>query len=169
MSQEKRADMSSTEHQPSSVAPSDDVIGDQEQAPQLERRLGLSASFSMITGSMLGIGIFLAPGLAAKHINTSGLFLGAWIFTGMVALAGASIYGKLGVMMPRSGGDYVFHREAFGPSVAFAYGWGLISAAFAGSLAAMSVALCTFQLQPLLGLPTGEIISWTLGGWGASV
>ena len=74
MSQEKRADMSSIE-QTSAVAHSDHT----DIHPQLERRLGLSASFSMITGSMLGIGIFLAPGLAAKHINTSGLFLGAWI------------------------------------------------------------------------------------------
>ena len=169
MSQEKSAVVSSSEHQsplPTTRGRSENA---QSQAPELERRIGLSASFSIITGSMLGIGIFLAPGLAAKHINTSGLFLGAWIFTGMVALAGASIYGKLGVMMPKSGGDYVFHREAFGPSVAFAYGWGLISAAFAGSLAAMSVALCTFQLQPLLGLPGGQLFSAVILGFEITV
>ena len=58
MSQKKRVDMSSTE-QNAAVAHSDHT----DTQPQLERRLGLSASFSMITGSMLGIGIFLAPGL----------------------------------------------------------------------------------------------------------
>jgi APA family basic amino acid/polyamine antiporter len=168
MSQETPSEISSADRQSTSSA-FDDSPSTQGQEPQLERRLGLSASFSMITGSMLGIGIFLAPGLAAQHINTSGLFLGAWIFTGMIALAGASIYGKLGVMMPKSGGDYIFHREAFGPSVAFAYGWGLICAAFAGSLAAMSVALCTFQLQPLLGLPGGELFSTGALGYDLTV
>lgn len=104
----------------------------------------------MIAGSMLGIGIFIAPCLAAKHIPSNELFFAAWIFTGLIALAGASIYGRLGVMMPRSGGEYIFHREALGSSAAFAYGWGLISAAFAGSLAALSVALCTYQVPELL-------------------
>ena len=37
----------------------------------------------------------------------------------MIALTGAWIYAQLGVMLPRSGGDYVFHREAMGGSVAF--------------------------------------------------
>ena len=138
-----------------------------EPPQRLERQLGLSASFSMITGSMLGIGLFLAPCLAARHIPTSGLFFGAWIFTGIIALAGAWIYSKLGVMLPRSGGDYVFHREALGSSVAFSYGWGMLSAAFAGSLAAMSVALCSYQLLPLLGLPTGEL--WVITLWGLTV
>ena len=125
-----------------------------DSEPKLNRKLGLSSSFSMITGSMLGIGIFLAPCLAARHINTSGLFFGAWILTGIVALAGAWIYGRLGVMHPQSGGDYIFHREAFGSLLASSYGWGMLSSAFAGSLAAMSVALCNYQLLPLFGLPT---------------
>lgn len=134
---------------------------DDSDSSQLDRKLGLSSSFSMITGSMLGIGIFLAPCLAARHIYTSGLFFGAWILTGMVALAGAWIYGRLGVMFPKSGGDYIFHREAFGSVLASSYGWGMLSSAFAGSLAAMSVALCTYQLLPLFGLPSGELISFS--------
>ena len=145
-----------------------DQQGSQEEA-QLPRQLGLSSSFSMITGSMLGIGIFLAPCLAARHISTSGLFFGAWILTGMVALAGAWIYGRLGVMHPKSGGDYIFHREAFGSSIASSYGWGLLSSAFAGSLAAMSVALCAYQLLPLLGLPIGNLWTFELFGGAFSI
>jgi basic amino acid/polyamine antiporter, APA family len=72
--------------------------------------------------------------------------------------------------MPHSGGDYVFQREALGPSVAFAYGWGLLSAGFAGSIAAMAVPLCTFQLGALTGwdvssiaftLPVAGAIKWS--------
>jgi len=106
---------------------------------------------------MLGIGIFLAPVTMATHLSDPAVFIGVWVFTGLIALAGATSYAELGVMMPHSGGDYVFQRAALGPSFAFAYGWGLLSAGFAGSIAAMSVPLCTFQLGALTGWPMGDV------------
>ena len=109
---------------------------------------------------MLGIGIFLAPVTMALHIDSVGVFFGVWIFTGLVALSGATAYAELGVLYPQSGGDYIFHREVLGDSTAFAYGWGLLSAGFAGSVAAMSVPLCTFQLKQLTGLDTSAI-AWS--------
>ena len=120
------------------------------------RRIGLTGALALVAGSMLGIGIFLAPVTMATHIHSPALFLGVWAFTGLIALAGATSYAELGVMMPHSGGDYVFHREALGSSVAFAYGWGLLSTGFAGSIAAMAVPLCTFQLGNLSGWPMSE-------------
>ena len=84
-------------------------------------------------------------------------------------MAGAVACAELGTMMPRAGGDYVFQYEAFGPSVAFASGWVLFAAIFSGSIATMSVALCTYQLPVLLGtdlsanaftLPWGSELSW---------
>ena len=120
-------------------------------SPQPQRQLGLSASFTIVAGSMLGIGIFLAPTTMALHLNSTFLFVGVWIFTGLVSLSGATTYAELGVLFPKSGGDYHFHRQALGPSVAFAYGWGLLGAGFAGSIAAMSVPFCAFQLSFLLG------------------
>jgi len=122
-----------------------------------ERRIGLTGSLALVAGSMLGIGIFLAPVTMATKLYSPSLFIGVWIFTGLIALAGATSYAELGVMMPHSGGDYVFHREALGPSVAFAYGWGLLSAGFAGSIAAMAVPLCTFQLGALSAWSMTEV------------
>ena len=115
------------------------------------RLIGLGSALALVAGSMLGIGIFLAPVTMAQHLNSVGVFFGVWVFTGLIALAGAMAYAELGVRMPHSGGDYVFQREALGPSVAFAYGWGLLSAGFAGSIAAMAVPLCTYQLGALTG------------------
>lgn len=121
-----------------------------------QRRIGLMGSLALVAGSMLGIGIFLAPVTMATHLSSPALFIGVWIFTGFIALAGATSYAELGVMMPHSGGDYVFHREALGSSVAFAYGWGLLSTGFAGSIAAMAVPLCTYQVGTLSGFPMTE-------------
>jgi basic amino acid/polyamine antiporter, APA family len=122
------------------------------------RSLGLLSSLAIVMGSMLGIGIFLAPVTMATHINSPEIFMGVWIFTGVVVLSGATSYAELGVMFPQSGGDYVFHREALGHSAAFAYGWGLLSAGFAGSIAAIAVPLCTYQLSELSGFDTTQLL-----------
>jgi APA family basic amino acid/polyamine antiporter len=122
------------------------------------RKIGVFDGISLVAGSMLGIGIFLAPVQMANEMNNPWLFLGLWLFTGIIALSGASAYAELGVLLPHSGGDYVFHRKALGTSVSFAYGWGLLSAGFAGSIAAMTVPLCTFQLSKLIGFDTQQIL-----------
>ena len=114
-------------------------------------------SLAIVSGSMLGIGIFLAPTTMSLHISSHTMFFAVWIFTGLIALAGAMSYAELGTLMPHSGGDYIFHREALGPSIAFAYGWSLLAAGFAGSIAAMSVPLCTFQFAMLTDLPMSDV------------
>jgi APA family basic amino acid/polyamine antiporter len=130
---------------------------------ELERKIGIFDGISLVAGSMLGIGIFLAPVQMAKEIGDPLVFMLLWFFTGVIALSGASAYAELGVLLPHSGGDYVFHRSALGKSASFAYGWGLLSAGFAGSIAAMTVPLCTYQLSLLTGFDSSQILyhsSW---------
>ena len=113
-------------------------------------------TFAIVAGSMLGIGIFLAPPLVAERVGSEWLFIALWVFGGIVALGGAVACGELGAMFPRSGGDYVFQREAFGPSLAFANGWLLFSAVFGGSIAAIAVGLSQYQLPVILGMELGQ-------------
>ncbi|MBN2497152.1 MAG: APC family permease [Deltaproteobacteria bacterium] len=112
-----------------------------------------------MAGSMLGIGIFLAPPIVARHVDSSWLFIAIWLFGGLTALGGAVACGELAALFPQNGGDYVFQRKAFGPSVAFASGWVLLGAVFAGSIAAISAGLCTFQLPVLLGVESARLTS----------
>ena len=55
-----------------------------------------------------------------------------------MALAGALSNGELGGLFPRSGGEYVYLREAYGPSVGFLSGWTSFWIAFPGSIAALA-------------------------------
>ncbi len=105
----------------------------------------------MVAGSMLGVGIFLLPQQVALRVDSAAAFVVAWLLGGVVALCGASAYAILGRRHPAAGGEYVYLREAFGLSVAFAAGWLLLLGVFAGSIAAMAVAVGTYQLPVLLG------------------
>ena len=46
-----------------------------------------------------------------------------WAVMGGMALCGALCYGALAARYPQAGGGYVYLREAYGPRVAFLYGW----------------------------------------------
>ena len=98
-----------------------------------QRVIGPLGGFAIVAGSMLGIGIFLSPPIVAKHVGAPLPFLLVWMAGGLTALAGAVACAELGALFPRAGGDYVFQREAYGPSVAFASGWALFAAIFSGS------------------------------------
>ena len=121
-------------------------------APQrFQRSIGFWGAFSIVAGSMLGIGIFLSPGEMARSVSSPWIFLGIWLAAGVIVIGGAVAYAELGTRFPKAGGDYVFHREAFGSSVAFATGWGLFGAIFSGSIAAVAVAIWQYQLSALTG------------------
>lgn len=114
------------------------------------RVIGAPGTVAIVAGSMIGIGIFLTPPLVAANVGSVAMFFACWLVGAAMAFAGSTAYAELGSMYPRAGGDYVFLRETFGSSVAFAAGWVLFLGIFCGSLAAMSVALCQYQLHAIL-------------------
>src|SRR5437660_1006249 len=91
---------------------------------RLPRRLGLWSAVAVVIGSTIGSGIFRTPATIAQRVDDVPLFLLSWVLGGAVTLCGALTYAELAAMFPRSGGIYVFIREAFGPLPAFLFGWG---------------------------------------------
>lgn len=116
----------------------------------MRRVIATPGALSLVAGSMLGVGIFLNPRLVAAEVVHAGPFLLAWLVGGLIALSGAIAYAGLGRRYAQAGGDYVFIREAFGSSAAFAAGWVLLAGVFAGSVASLSVAVCTYQVPALI-------------------
>ena len=105
----------------------------------LRRALGAWDGASLTIGSVIGTGIFLTAGDVARSLPHPGLVLAAWIFGGLLVLAGALAYAEMGVMYPRAGGLYHFLREAWGPLPAFLYGWTCLMVIMTGGCAAISV------------------------------
>ncbi len=100
--------------------------------------LGVADSALLVVGSIVGAGIFFVSPSVAQSVQSPAAFLGAWLLGGLVALAGALTNGELGGLFPRSGGEYVYLREAYGPAFGFLSGWTSFWIGFPGSIAALA-------------------------------
>jgi APA family basic amino acid/polyamine antiporter len=114
----------------------------------LKRDLGLLETTTIIMGSMIGSGIFLAPALIAAIVVQDelgpGSFVSIWVIGGLLTLCGALSYGELAAAFPRAGGQYVFLKEAFSPFSAFLYGWTIFLVVQTGLIAAVAVAFANY-------------------------
>jgi len=90
---------------------------------RLQRSLGMWFGVAVGVGGMIGAGILRAPADVAARLPSPWLFLGAWVLGGIYALLGANAIAELATIRPRSGGQYVFVREALGPYAGFIVGW----------------------------------------------
>jgi APA family basic amino acid/polyamine antiporter len=119
-----------------------------EGGGNLKRDLGLLEATTIIMGSMIGSGIFLAPALIAAIVVEDGLGAGSfvliWAIGGLLTLCGALSYGELAAAYPRAGGQYVFLTEAFSPFLAFLYGWTVFLVIQTGFIAAVAVAFANY-------------------------
>ena len=95
-------------------------------------------------GGIIGAGIFITPYIVAQQVPSTVLILGAWALGGLVALAGAFIYAELSSQTSVSGGQYVYLRDAFHPSLAFVYGWALLLVTQSGGMAAVAVTFAKY-------------------------
>jgi APA family basic amino acid/polyamine antiporter len=125
-----------------------------EPAPAgFQQRLGLFDSTMLVSGAMIGSGIFIVSAGIARDVGAPGWLLAVWLVTGVMTVIGALSYAELAAMMPHAGGQYVYLREAYSPLWGFLYGWTLFLVIQTGTIAAVGVAFAKFLgvLVPALG------------------
>ena len=111
---------------------------------ELVRAIGLGSAILFVVGSVIGSGIFLTTGVMAETIPSASLLLLAWALGGVLAIAGGLTYAEMGAMFPRSGGVYVFLKEAYGTLPAFLYGWAALLVVISGGIAAVAVGFAEY-------------------------
>jgi len=123
----------------------------------LNRVLGLRDLTLIVVGTVIGSGIFLVPGGVLRQAGGyAGPALVVWAVGGVLSLLGALAYGELGAMNPAAGGLYVYLREAFGPLIAFLYGWTFFLVIATGSAATLAVASSAYVQQFVPLGPIGQ-------------
>ncbi len=114
---------------------------------QLARKLGLLDAILIVVGIVIGSGIFLLPNMIALNVPSGAAILAIWIVAGLLSLFGAFAYAELGAMMPATGGQYVFLREAFGPACGFLCGWVFLIAEIPGGIAFLATGFSIYLAQ----------------------
>jgi APA family basic amino acid/polyamine antiporter len=147
----------------------------------LPRRLGVVDGAAILVGAVIGSGIFMVPSLIARRIPEPGLVLAIWFFCGLLVICGGLTLAELGAMLPRSGGVYVYVREAYGPFWGFLYGWTTMLVVMPGAVAALTSTFLLYlsffvpmssQVQKASGVVMLILLGWVNARgirWGARV
>jgi APA family basic amino acid/polyamine antiporter len=101
--------------------------------------MGLSHATAMVVGIIIGASIFVQPSeITGRVPSVSGVFL-VWLISGILTFFGALVCAELASIFTRSGGVYVYLKEAFSPPVGFLWGWAMLWTMHSGIIAAVAV------------------------------
>ncbi|MBW7844086.1 MAG: amino acid permease [Bacteroidia bacterium] len=122
------------------------------------KKLNLTDCIMLISGSMIGSGIFIVPATMALELQSPILLILAWIVTALLTVFAALSYGELAALMPKAGGQYVYLREAYNKLIGFLYGWTLFTVIQTGTIAAVAVAFANYTGVFFPSIADSEII-----------
>jgi basic amino acid/polyamine antiporter, APA family len=113
-------------------------------SPQsLPRVLGPWAAGAILVGCVIGTGVFKKASSVAQPLPgvflESGVAIAAWVVVGLLTLCGALALAEVAALFPRSGGNLVYLREAYGRLWGFLWGWVEFWFLRCASIAALSV------------------------------
>ncbi len=119
--------------------------------PSLHRVITLRHAVAIYVSSVLGSGIFVVPGLAARIAGPASIV--SWILLSLASYPFAYTFAKLSARKPESGGLYAFARDGFGRGAGMATVWLFVAwevlGAPAATVAAASYLAFVFPLGRL--------------------
>ena len=104
-------------------------------------------AFAITVGIVVGAGIFRMPSLIAGVSGSELVMLAAWLAGGLLSIVGALCYAELATTYPQAGGDYSYLRRAYGPRLAFLYGWARLAVIQTGSVALLAFVVGDYMAQ----------------------
>ena len=123
----------------------------------LKKTLSVIDAVAVITGVVIGAGIFKTPSLVAANSGNEAVTLLLWMAGGVISFVGAMCYAELTTTYPHAGGDYHYLLRALGDAPAFLFAWARMTVIQTGSIA---------MLAFLIGDYASEV--FTLGAYSSS-
>ena len=111
---------------------------------ELRPSLGLTHATAMVVGTIIGASIFVQPSEITRQMpSVTGIVL-VWLAAGVLTLFGALVCAELASAFPKTGGVYVFLREAYSPSIGFLWGWAMFWSMHSGIIAAIATVFARY-------------------------
>ncbi|MCA9069301.1 MAG: amino acid permease, partial [Planctomycetaceae bacterium] len=126
---------------------SDSLVPDDSTHGPLKNQLSLWDAVSLIVGIVVATSIFKVPAPIFGSLNCIWAVAIIWTLGGVLSLIGAFCYAELATTYPRSGGDYVYLTQAYGPFMGFLFGWSHLSGILTGSIGALAFIFATYGTQ----------------------
>jgi len=98
----------------------------------------------MVAGTIIGASIFVQPSVISAQVPSPGAVAAVWVVAGVLTLIGALATAELASAYPRTGGVYVFLREAYSPALGFLWGWAMFWSMHTGIIAAIAMVCATY-------------------------
>jgi amino acid transporter len=111
--------------------------------------LSIFDAVMIITGIIIGGGIFSFPPLVAGMTGSVDWMFGAWLLGAALAFIGALCYAELATAFPNAGGDYHFLTRAYGKDVSFFFAWARITVITTGSIALLAFVFGDYMTRVL--------------------
>ncbi len=130
------------------------------------RKLGMWMVTALVVGNMIGSGIFLLPAALGSF---GGISIVGWLVSAAGATLLALVFSRLSRLVRKSGGPYVYTREAFGDFAGFLVAWGYWISIWTTN-AAIAVAFVSYMTlfwpalsgNPVLAVGLGLATIWGL-------
>ena len=132
---------------PRPAAPQPGPSGTPAPAPQ--PLLSVFDGVMIITGVVIGGGIFALPPMVAGLAGSPQWMYAAWVLGATLALVGALCYAELAAAFPHTGGDYHFLTRAYGRDVSFFFAWARIGVITTGSIALLAYVFGDYMTRVL--------------------
>jgi amino acid transporter len=128
----------------------------------LRRVIGFSSGTALIIGITIGSGIFRTPPTVAGLVPDPLVIMALWVAFGLICICGALTVAELSSMLPHTGGEYVYLRQAYGDAAAFVFGWIYVLVTTPATMAALATVFAEFLLN-LLRVPPDVVMVQAIG------
>ncbi len=121
-------------------------------AGELVKYFGLGTGIILIISSIIGSGVYKKVAAMSVIAESPEIILLAWVLAGIVTLLGVLSLAEIAMLLPESGGSFIYLKEIYGEKYGYYYGWASFACIQSASTAAIAYVFAQ-SLNAIVPLP----------------